>query len=114
MNFKQYKNGISADKHPNLFAQIKRRLDDKTVYKIAANFSDPEGWMISAMNRLYENETTLLEDGTRVLKKGVDKLTYEPKFNKKGIIVGFKDNTAAGKNNIYYGTKKAAKNYDRS
>ena len=110
-NFKQYKNGISAAKHPNLFAQIKRRLNNKNVYKVAANFSDPQGWMISAMNRLYENETTLLEDGTRVLKKGVDKLTYEPKFNKKGIIVGFKDNTAAGKNNIYYGTKKAAKNY---
>jgi hypothetical protein len=110
-NFKQYKNGISAAKYPNLFAQIQRRLDDKNVYKVAANFSDPQGWMISAMNRLYENETTLLEDGTRVLKEGVDKLTYEPKFNKKGIIVGFKDNTAAGKGNIYYGTKKAEKNY---
>ena len=109
-NFKQYKNGISAGKHPNLFAQIQRRLDDKTIYKVAANFSDPEGWMISAMNRLYENET-VLKDGERVLKEGVDKLTYEPKFNKKGIIVGFKDNTAAGKGNIYYGTKKAAKNY---
>ena len=109
-NFKQYKNGISAAKHPNLFAQIQRRLNDKSVYKVAANFSDPEGWMISAMNRVYENET-VLKDGKRVLKEGVDKLTYEPKFNKKGIIVGFKDNTAAGKGNIYYGTKKAAKNY---
>ena len=110
-NFKQYKNGISADKYPNLFAQIKRRLDDKNVYKVAANFSDPQGWMMGSMNRVYENETILKEDGTRVLKKGVKKLTYEPKFNKKGIIVGFKDNTAAGKNNIYYGTKKAEKNY---
>ena len=110
-NFKQYKNGISAAKHPNLFAQIQRRLNDKNTYKVAANFSDPQGWMISAMNRLYENETTLLEDGTRVLKKGVDKLTYEPKFNKKGIIVGFKDNTAAGDGKIYYGTKKAFNEY---
>ena len=109
-NFKQYKNGISADKYPNLFAQIKRRVDDKTIYKVAANFSDPQGWMMSAMNRLYENET-VLKDGKRVLKEGVKKLTYEPIKNKKGIIVGFKDNTAAGKNNIYYGTKKAAKNY---
>ena len=100
-NFKQYKNGISADKYPNLFAQIKRRVDDKTIYKVAANFSDPQGWMMSAMNRLYENE----------IKSGVKNLTYEPVKNKKGIIVGFKDNTAAGKNNIYYGTKKAAKNY---
>ena len=110
-NFKQYKNGISADKYPNLFAQIKRRLDDKNVYKVAANFSDPQGWMMGSMNRVYENETILKEDGTRVLKKGVKKLTYEPKFNKKGIIVGFKDNTAAGDGKIYYGTKKAAKNY---
>jgi hypothetical protein len=100
-NFKQYKNGISAAKHPNLSAQIKRRLNDKNVYKVAANFSDPEGWMISAMNRLYENE----------IKSEVKNLTYEPIKNKKGIIVGFKDNTAAGKGNIYYGTKKAAKNY---
>jgi hypothetical protein len=89
----------------------KKEIKRTWKYTLAANFSDPQGWMMSAMERVYNNETTLLEDGTRVLKKGVEKLTYEPKFNKKGIIVGFKDNTAAGKGNIYYGTKKAAKNY---
>ena len=109
-NFKQYKNGISSAKHPNLNAQIQRRLNDKNTYKVAANFSNPDGWMMSAMNRVYENET-ILKDGKRVLKEGVTNLTYEPIKNKKGIIVGFKDNTAAGKGNIYYGTKKAAKNY---
>ena len=100
-NFKQYKNGISSAKHPNLFSQIQRRLNDKKVYKVAANFSVSEGWMMSAMYRLYVNE----------IKSKVKNLTYEPIKNKKGIIVGFKDNTAAGKGNIYYGTKKAAKNY---
>jgi len=100
-NFKQYKNGISAAKHPNLFAQIQRRLNDKNTYKVAANFSDPQGWMISAMNRLYENE----------IKSGIKDLTYEPVKNKKGIIVGFKDNTAAGDGKIYYGTKKAFNEY---
>ena len=109
-DFKYYKNGISAAKHPSLFEQIERRLKDKKVYKIAANFANPDGWMMNAMNRLYENET-VLKDGKRVLKEGVTSLTYEPIRNKKGIIVGFKDNTAAGKGNIYYGTKKAAKNY---
>ena len=109
-NFKQHKFGISSDKYTRLYNQIKSRLGDKQKYTIAANFSGPEGWMMSSMNRVYENET-VLKDGKRVLKKGVDKLTYEPRFNKKGIIVGFKDNTAAGDGKIYYGTKKAAKKY---
>ena len=108
--FKQHKFGFSSDKHPRLYAQIKSRLGDKQKYTIAANFSGPEGWMMGSMNRVYENET-ILKDGKRVLKKGVKKLTYEPIKNKKGIIVGFKDNTAAGDGKIYYGTKKAAKNY---
>ena len=109
-NFKQHKFGFSSDKHPRLYAQIKSRLGDKQKYTIAANFNEPQGWMMSSMNRVYENET-ILKDGKRVLKKGVKKLTYEPIKNKKGIIVGFKDNTAAGDGKIYYGTKKAAKNY---
>jgi hypothetical protein len=102
-NFKQHKFGFSSDKHPRLYAQIKSRLGDKQKYTIAANFSGPEGWMMGSMNRLYENE----------LKNKVKyaDLTYQPIKNKKGIIVGFKDNTAAGKGNIYYGTKKAFNEY---
>ena len=61
-NFKQHRFGISSDKHARLYNQIKSRLGDKQKYKLAANFSDPQGWMMSAMNRLYENET-ILKDG---------------------------------------------------
>ena len=54
--------------------------------------------MMNAMNRLYKNE----------IKKGVklEDLTYQPVKNKKGVIIGFKDNTAAGGGNTYYGLKK--------
>jgi len=38
-------------------------------------------------------------------------LTYQPIKNKKGIIVGFIDNTVAGGGNTYYGLKKNAKEY---
>jgi hypothetical protein len=56
--------------------------------------------MMNAMNRLYKNE----------IKKGVKPkdLTYQPVKNEKGIIIGFKDNTAAGGGNTYYGLKKNA------
>ena len=109
-DFKQHKYGISNTKYTRLYDQIKNRLDDKIKYKVAGNFSLPKGWMMNAMNRLYENET-VLKDGKRVLKEGVKKLTYEPIKNKRGIIVGFKDNTAAGKNNIYYATEKSANQF---
>ena len=109
-NFKQHRFGFSSDKYPRLFAQIKSRLGEGTKYKIAANFSDPQGWMMMSMNRVYENET-VLKNGKRVLKKDIKKLTYEPITNKKGIIVGFKDNTVSGGGNTYYGLKKNAKEY---
>ena len=43
---------------------------------------------MSAMERLYKNET-VLKNGERVLKEGLDKLTYEPIKNKKGKIVKY-------------------------
>ena len=100
-DFKKNRFGVSSDKYPRLYAQIKSRLGDKTKYTIAANFSDPQGWMMSAMNRVYENE----------LKNKVkfDDLTYQPIKNKSGIIIGFKDTTASGGNNTYYGLKKNMK-----
>ena len=99
-NFKTFKYGISSDKHMNLVKQMERKLGGGQKFTIAASFETPQGWMMGAMERVYENQTTLLEDGTRVLKKGVKRLTYEPITNKKGIIVGFKDNTAAGDGKI--------------
>jgi len=109
-NFKKHKYGISSGEYNNLVKQMERRLGGKQKYTLAASFDKPQGWMMSAMERVYKNETTLLEDGTRVLKKGVKKLTYEP-VQKKGLIVGFKDNTVAGDGKTYYGTKKNAKEF---
>jgi hypothetical protein len=109
-NFKKHKYGISSGEHMNLAKQMERRLGGKQKYTLAASFDKPQGWMMGAMERVYKNETTLLEDGTRVLKKGVKKLTYEP-VQKKGLIVGFKDNTVAGDGKTYYGTKKNAREF---
>ena len=90
---------ISADgKNDSLAKRVERKLGVKEKYTIAADISTPQGWMMNAMERLYKNE----------LKNGVKPkdLTYKPKFNDKGIIIGFTDTTAAGGNNTYYGLKK--------
>jgi predicted metal-binding transcription factor (methanogenesis marker protein 9) len=99
-NFKKHKYGISSDKYNILSNQIINKLE-KRKYKVAGNFSTPEGWMMNAMYRLYDKE----------LEANVKNLTYEPKFNKKGIIVGFTDNTAAGEGRTYYATEKAANDF---
>jgi len=99
-DFKKHKYGISSDKYNILSNQIINKLE-KRKYKVAGNFSTPEGWMMNAMNRLYEKE----------LAADVKNLTYKPKFNKKGIIVGFTDNTEAGGGKTYYATEKAANDF---
>ena len=112
-NFRSKKNpggyqfGVAATGQTGekLARRIDRFLNQQDKYTLAADRSSAKGWMMNAMERVYNNET-VLKNGKRVLKKGVDKLTYEPKFNNKGVIVGFTDNTAAGKNNTYYGLKK--------
>jgi len=99
-DFKNQKYGININENPNLAERIKRKLDGPKKFTIAADQANPSGWMMSAMNRLYKNE----------IKKGVKPkdLTYQPVKNEKGIIIGFKDNTAAGGGNTYYGLKKNA------
>ena len=90
---------ISADgKNNSLAKRVERKLGVTEKYTIAADMSKPQGWMMNAMERLYKNE----------LKNGVKPkdLTYKPKFNEKGIIIGFTDTTAAGGNKTYYGLKK--------
>ena len=99
-NFKKHKYGISSDKYNILSNQIINKLE-KRKYKVAGNFSTPEGWMMNAMYRLYDKE----------LEANVKNLTYEPKFNKRGVIVGFTDNTAAGEGKTYYATEKAANDF---
>ena len=97
-DFKNQKYGINITENRNLAERIKRKLDGPEKFTIAADSANPSGWMMNAMNRLYKNE----------IKKGVklEDLTYQPVKNKKGIIIGFKDNTAAGGGNTYYGLKK--------
>ena len=97
-----YKYGVAASKGSgttNLAKRIENRMKDKKLsYTIAADTYSPKGWMMNAMNRLYERE---IEAGIKPKD-----LTYKPKFDKKGIIIGFTDTTAAGGNNTYYGLKK--------
>jgi len=97
-DFKKYKNGLNGEKYPNLVNQIRSRVADPKKYKIAANFSDPQGWMMMSMNRVYENEKK-----NKVKPKD---RTYQPKFNNRGMIVGFTDNTATGQSRTFYGLKK--------
>ena len=98
-----FKYGVSSSTRTgdtgNLAKRIENRMKDKKLsYTVASDTSTPQGWMMRAMNRLYEKE----------IKNKVkpENLTYQPKKNKKGIIIGFTDNTAAGDGGTYYGLKK--------
>jgi len=97
-----YKYGVAGTKDSgttNLAKRIENRMKNKKLsYTIAADTYSPKGWMMNAMNRLYERE---IEAGVKPKD-----LTYKPKFDKKGIIIGFTDTTAAGGNNTYYGLNK--------
>jgi len=97
-DFENQKYGIKINENPNLAERIKRKIDGPQKYTVAADASKPSGWMMNSINRLYTNE----------IKKGVKPkdLTYQPVKNKKGIIIGFKDNTPSGKGQTYYGLKK--------
>ena len=96
-----YKYGVAGTKGggtTNLAKRIENRMSNKKLaYTVAADTSTPEGWMMNAMNRLYERE---IEAGVKP-----ENLTYKP-IKKNGIIIGFTDTTAAGGNKTYYGLKK--------
>jgi len=108
-DFDRYRYGIpgTAKENRNLARRITTFVNEKKPFEIASDWSTAKGWMTESMNRVYKNQTEIV-DGVRVPKKGV-KLTYEPvydKVNGKKIIVGFKDNTKAGKGNTFYSLKK--------
>ena len=107
-DFDNFKFGINSTKYRAVQKRIKTKLDGPIKYTIAVDRSAPKGWMTAAMERVYKNQTILLEDGSRGLKKGIDKLTYEPIFKKEtnNIIIGFKDNTPSGQGLTYYGLNK--------
>jgi len=104
--------GIKAAGNENLIAQMKRNITKNVPWTVAADRGTAKGWMIIQMNRVYENEKAASK-----LRPGAKKFTYEPIFDifddgsKEGrkIIVGFKDNTVAGKGKTYYGLDKYTK-----
>jgi len=94
-DFKNFQYGVSSKDHMNLTKRIDNTINKKPN-KIAADFSSPKGWMIHSMNRVYENQI-----------KNSGKSDYKPLYNKeKSKIIGFIDNTTAGKGNAYYGLNK--------
>ena len=99
-NFDEFKYGVDPIEYKNLSSRISRILSDKKKYTAAYDFSTPQGWMMGSMERLYKNE--------RKNNVKFKDLTYQPKFNDKGIIVGFTDNTATGNGKTYYGLNKYA------
>ena len=107
-DFDNFKFGVNSTKYRPLQKRIERKLDGPIKYTISIDRNSPKGWMTAAMERVYKNQTILLEDGSRVLKKDVDKLTYKPVFKKgtNNIIIGFKDNTPSGQGLTYYGLNK--------
>jgi hypothetical protein len=114
-NFKSTKNpegfkyGVSGSRpgpfktgYPQLFKQIKRYIEKPEKRTIQANTATTKGWMMSAMERVYNNQ----------IKNNVKfkNLTYQP-IKKNNIIVGFKDTTPSGNNKIYYGLNKNAEEF---
>ena len=114
-NFKSIKNpqgfkyGISGSipgpfktGYPKLFKQIKAYIENPPKRTIQANTATTKGWMMAAMERVYNNQ----------IKSNVKfkNLTYQP-IKKNNIIVGFKDTTPSGNNKIYYGLNKNAEEF---
>ncbi len=92
-----YKHGVQGAKHVNLEKQIYNKLKGSRKITLASDRGSPQGWIMHAMERVYNNEIK-----NKVKPKD---LTYKP-IKKNGIIIGFKDTTAAGGNKTYYGLKK--------
>jgi len=102
-NFKTYKYGIKSGGRENLLARMTRTLAEKGQWTLAADFGGPKGWMMAQMQRVYKNESK---------NPNIKKLTYKPVYaeiNGQDRIVGFKDNTVAGKGKTYYGLAKYTK-----
>jgi hypothetical protein len=90
---------LSADgRNDSLAKRIDRFLGKKDKITLAADRYTAKGWMMGAMERLYKQEK---KSGVKVKD-----LTYQPKFNKEGVITGFTDNTASGNSKTYYGLEK--------
>ena len=89
----------TAGANMNLAARIKTFVNEPKPYKIAADFGNPEGWLLSQMNRAYESKQNP---------------NFIPKYdliNGKKKIVGFTDNQYGG-GKTYYALKKYANKFN--
>jgi hypothetical protein len=83
----------------NLGARIKNFVNEPKPYKIAADFGNPEGWLLTQMNRAFESKQNT---------------NFIPKYdlvNGKKKIVGFTDNQYGG-GKTYYALKKYANKFN--
>ena len=102
-DFKTYKYGIKSGGRENLLSRMARTLAEKGKWTLAADFGGAKGWMMAQMQRVFKNESK---------NPNIKKLTYKPVYaeiNGQERIVGFKDNTVAGKGKTYYGLAKYTK-----
>jgi hypothetical protein len=86
----------------NIANRMAQKVANKNPWTLAADFGSAKGWMLAQMERVYKNES----------KKKINKLTYKPiyeEINGVNRIIGFKDNTLAGKGKTYYGLDKYTK-----
>lgn len=83
----------------NLGARIKNFVNEPKPFKLAADFGNPEGWLLSQMNRAYET------------KQNPNFIPKRDLVNGKKKIVGFTDNQYGG-GKTYYALKKYAKKFN--
>ena len=83
----------------NLGKRIKNFVNEPKPYKIAADFGNPEGWLLNQMNRAFES------------KQNPNFIPEYDLVNGKKKIVGFTDNQYGG-GKTYYALKKYAKKFN--
>ena len=83
----------------NLGKRIINFINEPKPFKLAADFSSPEGWLLSQMNRAYES------------KQNPNFIPKRDLVNGKKKIVGFIDNQHGG-GKTYYALKKYAKKFN--
>ena len=89
----------TGGKNSALGARIKFFVDEPKAYKVAADFGNAEGWLLTQMNRAYESKQNP---------------NFIPKYdlvNGKKKIVGFTDNQYGG-GKTYYALKKYANKFN--
>ena len=89
----------TGGKNLNLGARIKNFVAEPKPYKLAADFGNPEGWLLMQMNRAYET------------KQNPNFIPKRDLVNGKKKIVGFTDNQYGG-GKTYYALKRYADKFN--